>query len=149
MIEIVYAIAAVFVLILLGVWLRIHHIPSEEYWSNADKLVYWVLFPALLFHKTSTVDITQELVQPIFTVLIAGMVISVAVAWAGGRTLGFTPQANASIVQAAGRHNTYIALAIAERLSYSTCQASTWKNRNLAHFERNSHKTFNKAHLEI
>ncbi len=116
MTAIVFAIATVFVMIMFGAWLRRKHFSSEEYWANADRLVYWVLFPAFLFHKTSTVDITAQLMQPIFIVMVSGMALSVALAWGGGRAFGFSGPAIASLVQAAGRHNTYIALAIAERL---------------------------------
>jgi len=70
----------------------------------------------MCIRDSSTVHITTELVQPIFTVLVTGMLFSVFVAWTGGRVLGFSAAANSSIVQAAGRHNTYISLAIAERL---------------------------------
>lgn len=114
--EILSAIATIFFMILLGWWLRVKRIPSEEYWLYADKLVYWLLFPALLFHKTSNIEISSELVQPIFSIAIAGMVLSVCLAWAGSRLLNFNPAASSAIFQGAARHNTFISLAIVERL---------------------------------
>ena len=36
--------------------LRRNGIPSIEFWNLNDRLVYWVLFPALLFYKTSTIE---------------------------------------------------------------------------------------------
>lgn len=116
MIDIVLSIAAVFLMIMLGTLIRIRLISVDEFWASADRLVYWVLFPAFLFHKTSTVEITAELVQPIASIMLSGLLLCVALAWLGGRLMQFDAPAIASIVQAASRHNTYISLAIAERL---------------------------------
>jgi len=33
----------------------------EGFWSGVDKLSYWVLFPALLFNKTSQIDFTNPM----------------------------------------------------------------------------------------
>ena len=116
MIEIITAIATIFALILLGAWLRIKSVPSEEYWLYADKLVYWILFPSFLFYKTSTIDIDLEVMQPMAQALVAGMLAAVLFTWLISRKLKINEKATSSIVQAAGRHNTFIALAIAESL---------------------------------
>ncbi|MAY67399.1 MAG: permease, partial [Rhodospirillaceae bacterium] len=57
MLNILWAILPIFVLIVLGNLLRRNGIPSIEFWNLNDKLVYWVLFPSLLFYKTSTTDL--------------------------------------------------------------------------------------------
>lgn len=116
MIDIITSIATVFVIILLGWLLRVKSVPSEAYWVYADKLVYWILFPSFLFYRISSVEISGELLQPIFSTLIVGMVVCVLLAWAGARVFGFNLPATSSIVQASGRQNTFISLAIAERL---------------------------------
>jgi len=54
MLETLYSIVPIFVVLVLGNLLRRNSVPSMEYWEYADKLVYWVLFPSLLFYKTST-----------------------------------------------------------------------------------------------
>jgi predicted permease len=116
MIEILTAIATIFALILLGSWLRIKSVPSEEYWLYADKLVYWILFPSFLFYKTSTIDIDLDVMRPMAQTLVLGLVIAVMFSWLTSRWLNINEKACSSIVQAAGRHNTFIALAIAESL---------------------------------
>ena len=116
MIEIISAIGTIFALILLGSYLRLKSVPSEEYWLYADKLVYWILFPSFLFYKTSTITITSQLLMPISQTLLAGMLLSVFMIWTSSIWLKFDSKAASSIVQASGRHNTFIALAIAERL---------------------------------
>ena len=116
MFEILSAIATIFTLILLGAGLRIKSVPSEEYWLYADKLVYWILFPAFLFYKTSTLSIDIDVMWPIAQTLLVGMFAAVLFAWVSSHWSGINAKACSSIVQGAGRHNTFIALAIAESL---------------------------------
>ena len=116
MIDIISAIGTIFSLILLGSYLRLKSVPSEEYWLYADKLVYWILFPAFLFYKTSTISISSELLPQISSPLLSGLLLSVMIIWIASNWLKFDNKAGSSIVQAAGRHNTFIALAISERL---------------------------------
>ncbi len=116
MVEIVSSIGTVFALILLGSVIRLKMITGDEYWFFADKLVYWILFPSFLFYKTSTINITVELILPISQTLVAGMLLSVAIVWVASCWFKFDQKACSSIVQASGRHNTFIALAIAEKL---------------------------------
>lgn len=115
-IEILSAIATVFVIILLGALLRFKNILGEQYWLYADKLVYWILFPAFLFDKTSSVSLTSGLLTPVSITLLGGLLFSVMLAWAGCGLLNIGHKAASSIVQASGRQNTFISLAIAERL---------------------------------
>jgi len=116
MIDIISAIGTIFALILLGSYLRLKSVPSDEYWLYADKLVYWILFPAFLFYKTSTISISSELLPQISTPLLSGLLLTILIIWLASNRLKFDNKAGSSIVQAAGRHNTFIALAISERL---------------------------------
>ncbi|MBO6838327.1 MAG: AEC family transporter, partial [Alphaproteobacteria bacterium] len=59
MLDIIWTIAPIFLLIVLGNLLRRNGIPSVEFWNLNDKIVYWVLFPALLFHTTSTLQLSS------------------------------------------------------------------------------------------
>ncbi|MBT3204429.1 MAG: AEC family transporter [Gammaproteobacteria bacterium] len=116
MIDIISAIGTIFALILLGSYLRFKSVPSEEYWLYADKLVYWILFPSFLFYKTSTISVSTELLTPISHPLLSGLLLTVFIIWTASNLFKFDNKAGSSIVQAAGRHNTFIALAISERL---------------------------------
>ena len=116
MLEILTAIATVFTLILLGAALRIKKLASDEYWLYADKLVYWVLFPSFLFYKTSTIDLSAHVMWPMALTLLLGMLMAVASVWLMSHYKRIDHRATSSIVQAAGRHNTFIALAVAESL---------------------------------
>ena len=116
MLAIISSIGTIFLLIMLGYGLRYKSIPSEEYWQYADKLVYWVLFPCFLFYKISIIKLAPQLIPEISGTLLPGMLIAVAFAWVVSRWFKLNSKACSSVVQAAGRHNTFIALAIAESL---------------------------------
>ena len=70
LLPVLVSIAPIFILIVLGYLLRRNGIPNVEFWNMNDKLVYWVLMPALLFHKTSTIELSAELVGSYSVVII-------------------------------------------------------------------------------
>jgi predicted permease len=100
----------------LGHGLRRGGIPSLEFWNLNDKLVYWVLFPALLFYKTSTISFSGGLVVPYATAIYGAFGCAVGFALLVGKLARFEGSLASSLVQGCARHNTFIALAVAERL---------------------------------
>ena len=111
MLTIFLAIAPVFALILMGYGLRRGGIPSTEFWNLNDRLVYWVLMPALFFAKISAADLSGGLGQYAM-LLYAGFFAAIACGWLLGRGIA-APQAS-SLLQGSARFNTFIGLAIAE-----------------------------------
>ncbi|MEE8271495.1 MAG: AEC family transporter [Alphaproteobacteria bacterium] len=116
MVQILLSIAPVFILIILGNLLRRYGIPGTEFWDLNDRLVYWVLIPSLLFHKTSTLSLSGALVGPYAVVILGGFAAAILFALAVGRGLSMAGPVASSVLQGAARHNTFIALAVAERL---------------------------------
>jgi predicted permease len=116
MLDIIGAIAPVFLLIVLGHALRRGGIPSFEFWNLNDRLVYWVLFPALLFNKTATSNLSAELLGPFVGAILGTFAVAVAFGLICGRLFRMDGPVAASLLQGAGRHNTFMALAISERL---------------------------------
>lgn len=116
MLTIFLSIAPIFALIVLGNLLRRGGIPNVEFWNLNDKLVYWVLMPALLFYKTSTINFTMELVGSLATVVLGALFAAIVYSIVTTRQLQISGAASSSILQGASRHNTFIALAIAERM---------------------------------
>ena len=114
MLTVFQAIAPVFLLIMLGYGLRRGGIPSIEFWNLNDRLVYWVLMPALFFVKISEADLTSpELISlatilygSFFAALLIGLLIS----------LRWEAFDGSSVLQGSARLNTFIALALAEAL---------------------------------
>ncbi|MFT6073493.1 MAG: putative permease [Yoonia sp.] len=105
------AIAPVFALILMGYGLRRGGIPSTEFWNLNDRLVYWVLMPALFFAKISAADLSGGL-GDYAALLYAGFFTAIFCGWLFGRGSA-APQAS-SLLQGSARFNTFIGLAIAE-----------------------------------
>jgi len=114
--HILLSIAPIFILIVLGHLLRRGGIPSFEFWNLNDRLVYWVLMPALLFQKTSTIQLDPGVVGAYAVVILGGFAAAVLFSLLAGRLAGFAGPVNSSVLQGAARHNTFIALAVAERL---------------------------------
>ncbi len=115
MLTILLSIAPIFVLMLLGHGLRRGGIPSLEFWNLNDRLVYWVLIPALLFNNMSSMTISADLIGAYSIVILGGF----GAAFGFGLLMnGFCENraAGSSVLQGAARHNTFIALAVAERL---------------------------------
>ena len=116
MFQILLSIAPIFVLIVLGHLLRRNNIPSLEFWNVNDKLVYWVLFPALLFHKVSTISLSGAQVVPQTLMLYGALACTLLFALVAARLARYEAPLASSLMQGCARHNTFIALAVSERL---------------------------------
>lgn len=114
--QIVLAIAPVFVLIAMGYALRRGGIPSLEFWNLNDRLVYFVLMPAVFFVQISTADLTGAGLERYAGVLYAGFGAGILLGILAAMALRRGGPASSSIIQGAGRFNTFIALAVAEAL---------------------------------
>jgi malonate transporter and related proteins len=105
-----------FLLIVLGFLVCRHTALDRTVWSSAERLVYWLLFPVLLF-----TSIVKSPLAPAATLNLAGggvAVVGIGFALTVAlRTLhGLDARLLASGAQVAFRFNSYVALALAERL---------------------------------
>jgi predicted permease len=105
-----------FLLIVLGFLLCRHTTLDRGVWAGAERLVYWLLFPVLLF-----TSIVKSPLTPAADLAFAGA--GMAVTSAGfllaatlRRVPGVDAHRQASGAQVAFRFNSYVALAMAERL---------------------------------
>ncbi|WP_235008541.1 AEC family transporter [Candidatus Halocynthiibacter alkanivorans] len=112
--------APIFFLIVLGYILRRNGIPNVEFWNMNDKLVYWVLMPALLFHKTSTIELSPGLVGSYSVVIIGGFLVTLVFGLGSAKLVGLPSGSASSMMQGASRHNAFIALSIAGSLFGAT-----------------------------
>ena len=110
------AIAPIFILILMGYALRRGGIPSVEFWNLNDRLVYWVMMPALFFRQISNADLGSEPLGPYGLALCAGFFAAVAFGFVVARGAGYAPDVASSVIQGSARFNTFVALAIAEAI---------------------------------
>jgi len=105
-----------FLLVALGWGLRRRLGFSREFFAGLERLVYFVLFPALLFQAILRTPITPStaigLLQAAALVVGAG----IALCWLAGPVLRVPPLAQASASQCGYRFNTYLGLALSYNL---------------------------------
>ena len=106
-----------FLLIAFG-WLLCRHTTlNRALWDGVERLVYYLLFPVLLFNS-----ILKSPLQPGETLALAGtglatVLVGIALAYALARVPGVDAKLHAAAAQTAFRFNSYIALALSERLA--------------------------------
>ena len=109
----VFALAPIFLVILLGLALRRWDFPGEAFWPFAERLTYYVLFPALLVESLATADIGAFRAGPLALAIVSTILITTLVTMQLRRRLQIDGPAFTSIVQGAVRTNTYVGLALA------------------------------------
>ncbi len=105
-----------FSLILLGALLRRTWIDNEGFWPGVERLVYFVLFPALLFNALASVRIDPASALPLVASGAAVMLAGFAIGWVGRPLSGLSGMSFVSRLQCAYRFNTYIGFALAGKL---------------------------------
>jgi len=89
---------------------------TREFWTGAEKLVYYVLFPALLFYSTSRAPLDFAATGEVLQIALAATVGGMLLGWLAKPLFRPGPMVFESGVQTAFRFNSYIALAVAGRL---------------------------------
>jgi predicted permease len=105
-----------FALILMGFLLARFTNWGPQFWSGLEKLVYYVLFPSLLFHATARTSFDFSSTGKLLQVALMGTASGIALGWLARPLFRSAPMVFESSVQTAFRFNSYIALAIASRL---------------------------------
>jgi len=86
-------------------------------WDGVERLVYFVLFPALLFTAIVRSPLQPASALPLVACGLAVVGAGIAMAYALRRVRGVDSHLHASGAQVAFRFNSYVALALAERLA--------------------------------
>ena len=110
------ALAPVFLLIALGWALRTRGFPGDAFWPAAERLVYFVLFPALLFLTTAAADLQALDLLPLAGALILAIGATVGLTMALRPGLRIGDAAFTSVLQGGIRCNTYVGLAAGSAL---------------------------------
>ncbi len=105
-----------FALILFGFFLNRFTDWGRGFWSGLEKLIYYVLFPALLFNSIAKTQIDFVTAAPALKTALVLVIAGVVLAWFAKPLLRPTDKSFASGFQTAFRFNTYLGLAIAGRL---------------------------------
>jgi len=106
-----------FGLIVLGYLLCRHTPLNRPVWDGAERLVYYLLFPCLLFHSIVRNPLKLETAMPLATAGLAVVGAGIGLAYVLLWLPGVDRRLHASGAQTAFRFNSYVALALAERLA--------------------------------
>ncbi|MDO4593143.1 MAG: AEC family transporter, partial [Comamonadaceae bacterium] len=110
-----------FSLILLGYVLCRFTPLNRPIWQSAEALVYYLLFPVLLFHSIvkSPLDLaaTSSLIAAGVCAALVGIALAYSVPWWPGLRGKVQSRDHAGAAQIAFRFNSFIGLALADRLA--------------------------------
>ncbi len=106
-----------FTLILIGAVICRYTALNRQVWDGIERLVYYLLFPALLFVSILRQPIALETLAPLAGVGLGVNALGILLAYALRYAPGVDAHLHASGAQTAFRFNTYVALALAERLA--------------------------------
>jgi malonate transporter and related proteins len=107
----IWALAPIFLLILLGFLLRRYEFPGEGFWPLSERLTYYVLFPCLLVDSLISADFGALPVARTIAVIVLSLVLVSLLILAMRRMLPLNGPAFTSLFQGAIRPNTYLGLA--------------------------------------
>ena len=108
-----------FALILLGTLLKRYARFEPAFWTGLERMVYFVLFPSLLFSSTATAKLDFDATAGLIGACLAAMATGALLGVLGRPLFRPSPIVFASGVQCAFRFNSYVALALAGRLGGS------------------------------
>lgn len=89
---------------------------NREIWVALEKIVYWILFPALLIASASRAKLVWEDNVPMLLLLAVGMIFMALIAYSAKWIWQPDPVSHHSGIQTTFRFNTFIAFAVALRL---------------------------------
>ncbi|MES1927089.1 AEC family transporter [Salinisphaera sp. T31B1] len=110
------ALGPLFLLILVGAALGWMRYPGGDFWPRAERLIYYVLFPALLTHTLAIAPVAEVPIGRLAVVVIGSLLVFATVLWMLRWRLRLSGPAFTSVFQGALRFNTYVAIAGATAL---------------------------------
>ncbi|MCQ4278413.1 AEC family transporter [Pseudomonas stutzeri] len=105
------ALWPLFALIIAGYFLRLRDFPSEAFWPGAERINYFVLFPALLFSSLATAPLDN----PALPRLAGAVMLALGLVWVAllllKRVRNWPAARFGAFAQGGLRFNTYLGLA--------------------------------------
>ncbi len=105
-----------YALIAAGAVLRRLDAFPPAFWAGLERLVYYLLFPALLVRSLAGAPLFARGAWTLVAVVVAATLLAMALALPARRLFGLAQPAFAASFQCAFRFNTYVVLAVASRL---------------------------------
>jgi predicted permease len=104
-------------LVVIGHLLYRSAIWGRDFWQQLEKMIYFFLFPALLFRTILRADLGSSGALPATGVAVGAVFIGIALAYLAKPLFRPVPVQFASGAQCAFRFNSYILLALAQRFA--------------------------------
>lgn len=108
---VVYALAPIFGLIMLGHWMRRVGFPGESFWPQAEKITYFVFFPAMLTYKLALADVDASVFGDIAIIVVGFLICASLVVVGLQKLIGWSGPVFTSVYQGGVRFNSYVGLA--------------------------------------
>ncbi|MGD1889194.1 MAG: AEC family transporter [Cyclobacteriaceae bacterium] len=116
MIPILGALLPVFGVVVIGIILKRLDFPGRAFWPYADRLTYFVLFPALLIEKLAQAELNRPELFPMMGVLALSIIVVSVLIWVIKPLTRWSNASYSSVLQGSIRPNTYVGLAGAAAL---------------------------------
>ena len=110
---VVQTIIPIFLLILLGVAMRRWFGLRDDFWPQLDRLIYYVFFPALLFHSLAHFKVDVGAATPMLLVATIYILCGIALGLLAKNIFHAPSKVYSATFQSAFRFNSYVGLAIA------------------------------------
>jgi len=114
--DLLYALWPLFALIVGGYGLRRWDFPGEAFWPAAERLNYFLLFPALLFHSLATAPLDNPALPRLALAVLLGLGLGWVVLLAARRARRWPAGRFGALAQGLLRFNTYLGLAAVSSL---------------------------------
>lgn len=109
--QVFLAIIQPFILIALGAFLSRRPMFPRPLWEGVEKLVYYVLFPPLLFNSVAGASLTLSQAGLYLACGVGSMTVGIALSWLVSKMAPAGRLADASVRQCGYRFNSYIGFA--------------------------------------
>lgn len=113
---ILLALFPLITLILFGYLFKKYHVFADGFWVGTEKLNYYLLFPALLFHTLATAKIDFQMLKGVMLAMWMVFAIATSALYGLRRMVDIHPARFGVHVQGVLRFNTYIGLALVAAL---------------------------------
>lgn len=110
--QVFLAIIQPFILIALGALLSRHPMFPRSLWEGVEKLVYYVLFPPLLFNSVAGASLTLSQAGLYLACGVGSMTVGIVLSWLVSKMAPAGRLADASVRQCGYRFNSYIGFAV-------------------------------------
>jgi len=110
------ALVPIFIVILTGYICRRFRFPGNDFWIYAERITYYVLFPALLLQKTATAPLDLEAYVPMTGAIYATTLSMTGLVFLLRPWKKYGGKAFTSIFQGSIRFNSYVGLSAAAAL---------------------------------